>query len=111
MDIHFQSLMDILCKLESSNANFQLDMEAIEEIKLAAHERYIRNSMYIDITREYTQERYDWYDYEEDCEDWYMENCNLWDDNYFHLLFDDSTPLYVEHIMESSPKPSMNTIF
>ena len=67
--------------------------------------------MYIEIVGEYTQEIYARYDYEEYCEDWYMDNCNLWDDNYFHLLLDDSTPPYVEHIMESSPEPSMNTMF
>jgi hypothetical protein len=52
-------------------------MEAIEEIKIEAHEKYIRDLMYIDITSEYTQEIYSWYDYEEDCEDLYMDNCNI----------------------------------
>jgi hypothetical protein len=111
MDIHFQILMDLQRDMEAFQAKFQRDMEAIEEIRLAAHERYIRNIMDIDITGEYTQERYAWYDYEEDCEDWYKDSCNLWDDNYFYLLFTDSTPHYVEHIMESSQELSLNTYF
>jgi hypothetical protein len=40
-----------------------------------------------------------------------MDNCHFWEDNYFHLLFHDSTPPYVENIMESSHKSSLNTIF
>jgi hypothetical protein len=111
MDIRFQSLMVLLRKLEASNTKFQRDMEVIKEIRLAAQERYIRNVMYIDIISEYTQEIYAWYDYEEDCEDWYMDNCNLWDDNYFHILFDDSTLRYIENNIKSSPKSSMNTNF
>jgi hypothetical protein len=30
-----------------------------------------------------------------------MDSCHFWDDNYFHLLFDDSTPPYVENINAS----------
>jgi len=33
--------------------------------------------MYIHIAGEYTQERYVWYDYEDDCDDWYMESYNM----------------------------------
>jgi hypothetical protein len=54
MDIQFQSLMALQLKLEASNAKFQCDMEAIEEIRLATHEIYIRNLIYIDIIGEYT---------------------------------------------------------
>jgi hypothetical protein len=86
-------------------------MEAIEEIKLAEHERYIRNIMYIDITLEYTQERYTLYDYEEDCENFYMDNCNLWDDKYFHNLLDDSSPPIVENINVKNHEIVMITIF
>jgi hypothetical protein len=41
---------------------------------------------------EYNQEIYAWYDFEADCDDWYMDSCHFWDDNHFHSLFDDSTP-------------------
>jgi hypothetical protein len=27
-----------------------------------------------------------------------MDSCHFWDDNEFHILFDDSTPPFVEHI-------------
>jgi hypothetical protein len=48
---------------------------------------------------QYTQERYAWYDYEDNCDDWYMDSCYFLDDNHFHRLFDDSTPPHVEHIL------------
>jgi hypothetical protein len=38
-----------------------------------------------------------------------MDSCHLWDDNYFHLLFDDSTPPYVENIMEGNQELVMTT--
>jgi hypothetical protein len=47
---------------------------------------------------EYNQEIYAWYDFEADCDDWYMDSCHFWDDNHFHILFDDSTPPSVENI-------------
>ena len=46
----------------------------------------------------YNQERYAWYDFEDDCDDWYMDSCHFWDDNHFYILFDDSTPPSVEYI-------------
>jgi hypothetical protein len=52
-----------------------------------------------DIIRdEYNQEIYSCYDFEDDCDDWYMDICHFWDDNHFHILFDDSTPPSVENI-------------
>ena len=50
------------------------------------------------LMNEYNQERYAWYDFEDDCDDWYMDSCHFWDDNHFHILFDDSTPPSVENI-------------
>jgi hypothetical protein len=47
---------------------------------------------------EYNQEIYAWYDFEVDCDDWYMDSFHFWDDNHFHILFDDSTPPFVENI-------------
>jgi hypothetical protein len=49
-----------------------------------------------DISDEYDQKIYDWYDFEADCDDWCMDSCDFWDD--IHLLFDDSTPPSIEHI-------------
>jgi hypothetical protein len=51
-----------------------------------------------DIGDGYNQEIYAWYDFETDCDDWYMDTCHFWDDNHFHILFDDSNPPYVESI-------------
>ena len=59
------------------------------------HERFLM----VDIIRdEYNQEIYAWYDFEDDCDDWYMDSFHLWDDNHFYILFDDSTPPSVENI-------------
>jgi hypothetical protein len=38
-----------------------------------------------------------------------MDKCYFLEDNYFHLLLDDSTPPYVENIIEESKKPIMTT--
>jgi hypothetical protein len=53
------------------------------------HERFLMEDI---IKDEYNQEIYAWYDFEDDCDDWYMDSCHFWDDNHFHILFDDSTP-------------------
>lgn len=53
-------------------------------------------------SEEYNRERYSWYDLEDVCDDWYMDICHFWSDNYFHLLFDDSIPPYEDNIMEES---------
>jgi hypothetical protein len=50
------------------------------------------------INDECNQEIYSWYDFEVDCDDWYIDSCHFWDDNHFHILFDDSNPHSVESI-------------
>jgi hypothetical protein len=50
-----------------------------------------------DIWDEYNQEIYARYDFEADCDYWYMDSFHLWDDNHFHILFD-STPPSLENI-------------
>jgi hypothetical protein len=62
-----------------------------------------------DIRDAYTQEVYVWYDFEADCDDWYMDSCHLWDDNHFHILFDESTPPSVENINVTNQEPIMIT--
>ena len=47
---------------------------------------------------DYNQEIYTWYDFESDCDDWYMDSFRFWDDNHLHILFDDSTPPSLENI-------------
>jgi hypothetical protein len=58
---------------------------------------------------EYNQEIYAWYDFEADCYDWYMDSCHLWDDNHFHILFDDSNPPSVERINVTNREPMIIT--
>ena len=58
------------------------------------HERFLMQGL----MHEYNQEIYAWYDFEADCDDWYMDSCHFWDDNHFHILFDDSTPPSIENI-------------
>jgi hypothetical protein len=57
-----------------------------------------RDILWQSIMNEYHQEVYAWYDLEDNCDDWYMDSCHFWDDNHFHILFDDSNPLSVEKI-------------
>jgi hypothetical protein len=72
----------------------------------------------VDLRDEYNQEIYAWYDFEADCDDWYMDSCHFWDDNHFHILFDDSTPPSVENInvphqelvMITSVQPAYSTM-
>jgi len=59
---------------------------------------------------EYNQETYAWYYFGVDFDDWYIDSFHLWDDNHFHLLLDESTPPYVEHILESRKESSMHTL-
>jgi hypothetical protein len=94
-----QDMKDGLQDIKDSCRNLQGTVAKIEE-------RYLME----DIKAKYNQEEYAWYHFEATCDDWYMDSCHFWDDNYFHLLFDDSTPPYVEHIVESSQKPSMHTL-
>jgi hypothetical protein len=58
---------------------------------------------------EYNQEIYAWYDFEADCDDWYMDSCHFWDDNHFHILFDDSNPPSVESINVTNQEPMIIT--
>jgi hypothetical protein len=69
-----------------------------------------------DLRDKYSQEIYAWYDFEVDCDDWYMDSCHFWDDNHFHILFDDSTPPSVENIdvphqeLVTSVQPAYSTM-
>jgi hypothetical protein len=121
MDIGSQLLMGILHKIKAIEQHLHEGQKIIRDSchkvqrSLASiHERYLIE----DIKDAYTQEVYVWYDFEADCDDWYMDNCHLWDDNHFHILFDDSTPPSVENInvtnqelvMITSVHPSYSTM-
>jgi hypothetical protein len=62
------------------------------------------------IQDEYNRETYAWYDFEANCDAWYMYSCHFWDDNHFHILFDDSNPPYVEPIPESKHETSLHIL-
>jgi hypothetical protein len=59
------------------------------------------------IRDEYNQEVYVWYDFKVDCDDWYMYSCHFWDDNHFHILFEDSTKPSIENINVTNQEPIM----
>jgi hypothetical protein len=63
-----------------------------------------------DIRDEYNQELYAWYNFEANCDVWYMDICHFLDDNHFHLIFDDSTPPQVAYILESRQEPSIHIL-
>ena len=58
-----------------------------------------------DIKDSYNQEFNIWYDFEVDCDDWYMDSCHFWDDNRFHILFDDSNPPSIKSINVTNREP------
>jgi hypothetical protein len=63
-----------------------------------------------DIRDKYNQEASTWHDFEAYCDDWHMYSCHFWDENHFHLLFDESTPPHAVHIMESKRESSMHIL-
>jgi hypothetical protein len=112
MDIGSQLLMGILQKIEAIEQHFHEGQQIIRDschnvqrYLASIHERYLME----DIRDAYTQEVYVWYDFEADCDDWYMDSCHFWDDNHFHILFDDSTPPSVENINVTNQEPVMIT--
>jgi hypothetical protein len=93
MDMHSQ-LKEILHMIEAFKVDIQdhRDHYHNSQHSLALlQERYLMTY----IMNEYHQEVYAWYDLEGD---WYMDSCHLWNDNHFHILFDDSTPPSIENI-------------
>jgi hypothetical protein len=116
MDMHSQ-LREILHMIEAFKADIQDHRDSYHNSQWSLallQERYLME----DIMNEYHQEVYAWYDLEDDCDDWYMDSCHFWDDNHFHLLFDDSTPPSVENInvthqelvMITSVQPAYSTM-
>ena len=100
MDIRL--LMEIRRKIEALDTGDQ----KLQVITLAMQERCIIQ----DIGDEYNREAHAWHNFEGSCYYWYMYSCYLWDQNHFHLLFDDSTPPSVEHILERRQEISMHTL-
>jgi hypothetical protein len=99
MDVHSQTLNKILQAIEAFKSQMHDTLhnfkEDIKDDFCNIHESLASiqdKSNFVNIMNEYHQEVYAWYDLEDDCDDWYMDSCHFWDDNHFHILFDDSTP-------------------
>jgi hypothetical protein len=93
-------LHDLVDGLNDSFHSIQDSLDRMQEIFLMS---YIKDG--------YNQEIYGWYDFEADCEDWYMDSCHFWDENHFHILFEDSTPPSIEHINVTHQELVMITSF
>ena len=72
---------------------------SFNKIRTSVEKMHLNHLSY-SIKDEYNREIYAWQYFEEGCEEWYMDDVNFWDDNYFQLLFDESTPPYVEESEE-----------
>ena len=83
------------------NDSFRSIQDSLDNMK----ERFIMAN----IKDEYNQEIYAWYDFEANCDDWYMDSCHFWDDNHFYILFDDSNPPSVESINVTNQEPMIIT--
>jgi hypothetical protein len=81
-------------KLDGLTNNLNDNFRSIQDSLNNMQEKFLME----EINDEYNQEIYSWYDLKADCDDWYMDSCHFWDDNHFHILFDDSTPPFVENI-------------
>ena len=100
LDVFAQHLTDSLTKsltdgltasiTYSLNDSFHIIQDSLDNMQ----ERFL----IADLRDEYNQEVYAWYDFEADCNDWYMDSCHFWDENHFYILFVDSTPPFVKNI-------------
>ena len=101
MIMKWDDLMELLQNMHTTFDRFQTYMkETIHKFK----ESCINRGMSPIIQNEYTNNIHAWYEFEDDFDDWYMNNLSiyLWDDNYFHLLFDDFSPPYIDNIIDGS---------
>jgi hypothetical protein len=105
LDVLAQGLTDSLTNIitDGLNDSFRSIQDSLNNMQ----ERFLIQ----DLMNEYNQERYAWYDFEDDCDDWYMDSCHFWDDNHFHILFDDSTPPSVELVTSVQSAYSIVVLF
>jgi hypothetical protein len=114
MDIHSQIMETIKTTIQEFKVEMQhIQEKCIQEFKVEMQhiqEECIHNSTISrHIMDECNKKRYDWYDFEADCDDWDMDSCHLLDDNYFHILFDDSSPPHVENMNAKNREPIIIT--
>jgi hypothetical protein len=126
MAISSQTLKEILQMIEEFKAQLNDALhDVIDGLTLNELTRILKDSFYsiqdsfnrmqerfimAEISDKSNQEIYAWYDFEADCDDWYMYSCNFWDDNHFHILFDDSNPPSVANMNVTNQEPMIITI-
>jgi hypothetical protein len=94
MDILSRLLMELQQKIEALETRMQKCVQtSVQNLQALA--------IMQDNKDQYNQGTFAWYDFEVNCDDWYMDSCHFGDENHFHILFDDSTPPHVDHILES----------
>jgi hypothetical protein len=70
----FQLLMELQRQLADLQGDIKTTFQDFKVESQINQERYIMETIYKYITSEYTQVKYAWYDYEDECDDWYMDN-------------------------------------
>lgn len=84
--------MEAIHILKDMHNSFNKIQRSVEKMHL--------NHLSYSIKDGYNREIYAWQYFLEGCEEWYMGHANFWDDNYFQLPFDESTPPNVEESEE-----------
>jgi hypothetical protein len=70
-----------------------------------------RLALWKNIKEEYQRERWAWCDLEEACEEWYMDSCHLWEDNYLCFLFYAQAPSYDDQVIKGTHEKVVPTNF
>jgi hypothetical protein len=70
-DVLSQGLTDSLTNIITNGLNDSF--HSIQDSLNDMQERFLMQGL----MNEYNQERYAWYDFEDDCDDWYMDSCHF----------------------------------
>ena len=70
LDVFAQRLTDSLTKSLTDGLNDSFC--SIQDLLNNMQEKFLMEGL----MNEYNQERYAWYDFEDDCDDWYMDSCH-----------------------------------
>jgi hypothetical protein len=71
LDVFAQRLTDSLTNSLTYGLNDSF--HSIQDSLKNMQERFLMQGL----MNEYNQERYAWYDFEDDCDDWYMDSCHF----------------------------------
>jgi hypothetical protein len=74
--MHLHIASQTASHIASQPASHMVSMIVFHSIQDSLNEMQERFLMQI-LMNEYNQERYAWYDFEDDCVDWYMDSCHL----------------------------------